>query len=203
MPEKKENPIGDALKSAFVYIFSAAIILAAVLFSSSNDSKKSILGFRFYDVLTGSMEPTYMQGDMIIVKIVPPEDIQVGDPITFNPFNEGDTFLTHRVTERIDDYEGTGEIRFRTKGDSNDSEDSFLVKGDHVIGKVVKSFKKMGFVIRYVRLAESKWYIFLPLLILVIIFFKLIGMYIRAGREEDEDENEGETEDSTQNSDEM
>ena len=63
----------------------------------------------------------------VFVHITKPDQIREGDVITFNPSSDSGAYLTHRVTEKIADYEGTGVICFRTKGDANDAADSFLI----------------------------------------------------------------------------
>ena len=57
-----------------------------------------IVGFTPYAVLSGSMEPAFHVGSLIYVKSVDPEDIKVGDAITFRLSGE-DTAATHRVIE--------------------------------------------------------------------------------------------------------
>ena len=42
-----------------------------------------VVGLTPYAVLSGSMEPTYHVGSLIYVRKVAPEDVQIGDPITF------------------------------------------------------------------------------------------------------------------------
>ena len=64
---------------------------------------------------------------MVFVKIEDADNINVGDVITFNPSSDGEAYLTHRVIEKMPDYQGSGTTCFKTKGDANDSEDTFLI----------------------------------------------------------------------------
>ena len=50
-----------------------------LMFASSRTPDKSLFGYRYYDVLTGSMEPAYSVGDLIFVKITDADNINVGD----------------------------------------------------------------------------------------------------------------------------
>lgn len=164
----------SVFRTIFIYLLAAGIIIAALLFAASNSPSKSLFGYRYYTVLTPSMEPTYKVGDMVFVKIESADNINVGDVITFNPSSDGGAYLTHRVTEKLTDYQGTGVTCFKTKGDANDSEDSFLIDEKRVIGTVKLGVPKIGYVIRFVQL---RWYFVVPLVILIIVFFKLIGIY--------------------------
>jgi len=74
-------------------------------------------GYQTLAVLSGSMEPAYQVGSIVFVKKVPPQDIKVGDPITFHL--SGDSMVaTHRVVKIDNDKK-----QFITKGDANNAED--------------------------------------------------------------------------------
>ena len=157
-------PVGakvfDICFTVFIYLVAAAIIIGAVLFAFSTRPDKSLFGYRYYNVLTGSMSPVYNVGDMIFVKVSDKgSDINVGDVITFNPSLDSDAYLTHRVTEKIENYEGTGKTCFRTKGDANKVGDSFLIDSSRVIGKVTFGIPGLGYVVRFVQL---RWYLIIP-----------------------------------------
>jgi len=170
-------------RSVFIYLLAVGIIVAALLFAASNSPNKSLFGYRYYTVLTPSMEPAYKVGDMVFVKIENADVINVGDVITFNPSSDGGAYLTHRVTEKIEDYEGSGVTCFRTKGDANDSEDTFLIDEGRVIGRVKLGIPKLGYVVRF---AQLRWYFIVPLIILVLVFFKLMGVYLSSGGDDGE-----------------
>ena len=182
-------PVGakifDICFTVFVYLVAAAILIGAILFAFSTRPDKSIFGYRYYNVLTGSMSPVYNVGDMIFVKISDKgSDINVGDVITFNPSLDSDAYLTHRVTQKLTDYEGTGVTCFKTKGDANDSEDTFLIDESRVIGTVEFFVPKLGVIVRFIQL---RWYFVVPLILLVILFFALMRRYFE-GDEDDEEE---------------
>ncbi len=91
--------IFDIAFTVFVYLVAAAILIGAILFAFNTSQDKALFGYRYYNVITPSMSPTYNQGDMIFVKLCDASEIQVGDVITYNPSNNTDseTYLTHRV----------------------------------------------------------------------------------------------------------
>lgn len=156
--------------------------MAALLFAANRSPQKAIFGIRYYTVLTPSMEPTYSVGDMVFVQLRNADQINVGDVITFNPSENGDAYLTHRVTQKLENYEGTGVTCFRTKGDANDSEDSFLIDSARVIGTVRFYVPKLGYIVRFVQL---RWYFVLPLLALLWLFFRLLRMYFAPPEDEE------------------
>lgn len=173
----------NALRRVYIYIIAAFIIIAAILFATNKSPQKSFFGYRYYTVLTPSMEPELSVGDLVFVKLANADQIEVGDIITFNPSSETDAYLTHRVTEKLPDYDGTGITCFRTKGDANEVEDGFLLDSSRLIGKVTFHVSKVGYIIRFVQL---KWYFVIPFAVMIFIFFELMKMYLSSTGEENE-----------------
>ena len=108
-----------------------------------------MIGLDVYTVLSGSMEPTYHTGALIYVKEVDPYELKVGDVITF--MLDEDTVATHRIVEVIPDETDSTVVRFRTKGDANDTEDGSLVHYKNVIGTPIFSIPKLGYVANYIQ----------------------------------------------------
>lgn len=128
--------IWNILSTALVVL----MVLCAVFLMGSR-----LLGYQCYTVISGSMEPKYMVGDLIYVKEVDVTSIQVGDDITFI-LNEDLVVATHRVV-RVD----AENQRFYTKGLANEIEDSDPVHFNNVIGVPQFSIPKLGYVSDFVQ----------------------------------------------------
>ena len=102
-------------------------------------------GYKVFNVISGSMEPTYSVGDLIYVKDVNPYDIKVGTPITF-VLNENLVVATHRVVE-VD----TENQHFYTKGDANDTADASPVHFNNVLGVPQFRIPLLGYVSDFVQ----------------------------------------------------
>ena len=76
------------------YLVMALVLVGAFWFSRSKDPTKSIFGFRFYYIQTPSMEPEIPVGSAIFTRYTDPENIRVGDVITY--YLE-DTSISHLV----------------------------------------------------------------------------------------------------------
>lgn len=72
----KRSALFGILSEVLFYLMLAAIIAAAVAFANSRSQDKSIFGYRYYDVLTDSMELTYSVGDLIFVRVCSADEIQ-------------------------------------------------------------------------------------------------------------------------------
>ncbi|MDO4317582.1 MAG: signal peptidase I [Lachnospiraceae bacterium] len=178
----KSGRIFAVVRTIFIYLLSACIVLAALLFAADKSPRKSLFGFRYYTVLTPSMEPELSVGDLVIVRLANAEEVEEGDIITFNPSEDSEAYLTHRVTQKLENYQGTGVTCFRTKGDANETEDGFVLDSSRLIGKVSFHIPKLGYLIRFVQL---RWYFVIPLVLLLIVFFELLKIYFKAGDEQE------------------
>lgn len=124
-----------------------------------------IIGLTPFAVLSGSMEPAFKTGSLIYVKNITPEDVKIGDPITF-VLNQNLVVATHRVIEI--DSENT---RFYTKGDNNDVADAAPIHFNNLIGIPIFTIPYLGYASNF--LSETKGIIVTAcaLLILVILVF--------------------------------
>lgn len=83
-------------------------------------------------VLTDSMLPEISSGDLIICKDIDPNEVKVGDVISFfDPAGNGSSVVTHRVIEIVEE---DGQTKWRTKGDNNNTEDKVLVPFENLVG---------------------------------------------------------------------
>ena len=114
--------------------FQVAIALFIVIFLF-----KALIPFitgseKAFIVLSGRMTPLMLPRDMIIVKSVDPNELTVGDILTFrDPGGKPNTYVTHRIIALKEDKE----LIFKTKGDANNAEDNFNVTASKAVGKLV------------------------------------------------------------------
>ena len=128
----------------FTSILVAGVVILAVLLAGVR-----LVGLEVYTVLSGSMEPTYHTGSLIYVQDVDPYEIEAGQVITF--LLDEDTVATHRVVEVLPDENDPTVVRFRTKGDANDTEDGSPVHYKNVLGSPVFSIPQLGYLANYIQ----------------------------------------------------
>lgn len=125
-------------------IVSTVLVIVIVLFAIFLMGSR-VMGFRVFNVISGSMSPVYNVGDLIYVKNVDPSTVKVGDPITF-VLNEDLVVATHRVV-RID----AENQHFYTKGDANETIDSTPVHFKNLIGVPQFKIPKLGYVSDFIQ----------------------------------------------------
>lgn len=174
-------------------ILSLLIIVVFFSFLSSIQAKKnpghipSIMGYKIMTVLSGSMRPVLEPGDMIVAKEVDAKDIQIEDVITYK-INES-TLVTHRVTEKIEE---DGRIMFKTKGDANNTKDSYLILPDQLVGVLVFNIPKGGYFANFIRSPLGfATLIILPILYLLVGEVKTILSRVDEGEQRKEHPNPG------------
>ena len=119
-------------------------------------------------VITNSMEPTIPERTYIGIEKVSPSDVKVGDVITF--YSDDPTIYgslnTHRVTEIKTD--AGGKLVFHTKGDNNQSADSYPVPEDKLVGRYTGNLAVMTFLGRFFMSTGG----------LIVILFLIIAMAV-------------------------
>ena len=131
------------MKKIWNFISTVSVVL--IVFCAIFLMGSRLMGFRVFNVISGSMEPTYSVGDLIYVREIDPNDIEVGTAITF-VLNEDLVVATHRVVEV--DAENQ---YFYTKGDANDTVDSAPVHFNNVIGVPKFSVPILGYVSDFIQ----------------------------------------------------
>lgn len=153
------------------------MVLCAVFLMGSR-----LLGFKCFTVISGSMQPKYMVGDLIYVKEVDVNNIKVGDDITFI-LNEDLVVATHQVV-RID----AENKHFYTKGIANEIEDNDPVHFNNVIGVPEFSIPKLGYVSDFIQNSPGMYITIGVGVVLIFLVFvpDIIG---KKKREDEENEN--------------
>ena len=182
-----ENLITKLINVIAVLVIALALVVLLNVVMTRSGDVPSIMGYSVFRVMTGSMEPTIPANALIVTHAVDPEEIRVGDVISY--FSKDPTLNgavnTHRVVE-IQEEGGT--LVFQTRGDANNADALYPPTADQVIGKVVVSSYGLGVVLRLI----SNPLIFFPLILLplvILIIMNLVHTYRMAAaiaREEEE-----------------
>ena len=123
--------IGTILCIILVPILAVNLTLIVKSYTNAEEVP-DIGGYLPMIVLTDSMYPEIESGDLIICHTIKAEDVKVDDVISFfDPAGNGTSVVTHRVIEIVEE---DGEIKFRTKGDFNNTEDKELVPAENLVG---------------------------------------------------------------------
>ena len=98
-----------------------------------------LLTYKMIAIGSNSMVPAYYRGDAVIYKKIDPLTVEKGDILVFR---KDGVVITHRI---VNIYDGEGSRIIKTKGDANESEDSFMVYDSEVLGIVKCRVKYIGY----------------------------------------------------------
>lgn len=165
--EGSRRRVGGRVFRSFLMILIALLIFLA--------------GFQAVKIATGtsmpllvvvgpSMKNTLMDGDLVFIVHVDPEDLKVGDIIVFHPPTSPKGLVIHRIysiEKQGDDY------IFRTKGDNNLNPDPWKINGSLIEGRLLYTIPKVGIISRIISTPLN--YLLITLLIIIIIVIDIKG----------------------------
>lgn len=176
--EKKNHTIFKIIKNliSFVMLLVFAAFILVVCLQRFSNNKVSIMGYRMFTVVTGSMKPKYNIGDVLVIKTTKPSQIKVGDDVSY--LGELGSFKDKIVTHQIIGIETskTGERIFRVKGIANLVEDP-LISGDQIYG-VVKYKTYVLSMITKIIATKQGMFLFIIIPIGYMIVSEIIAMLL-------------------------
>lgn len=149
------------------------VVIKTVVF---NDP--SLLGYKFYYIVTGSMEPTIPTNSLTLVN-TKEKDYEVGDIITFY-FSDSPVDgvpNTHRIISIVEEDGYSGYV---TQGDANPTADMEVVTQENIVGEVVwyvGSASTIGILVEFV--GTQGGFLFLILLPILWITIGAMRSFIR------------------------
>ena len=188
MNKKKGNSILKLILNIISWTIFALLILIALfllyyaiatqIYAKKGEKYKP--AFSLYTIISGSMKPNINVYDVVVdTKVDNPEDIKVGDIITFTSSSSltyGVT-ITHRVIA-IDNSNGV--YRYRTQGDNNLVPDDTYVEFGNVLGKVLFKVPQLGRV-QFLLLKAGSWLFIILIPSLGIVIYDILKVLKLAG----------------------
>lgn len=172
--------IRKTLKVTSYCLFGLIICLSVfVLVLRFLGESPSIFGYSFYYVLTESMEPEIMAGELILCESTDPDELQVGDIITYMG-EKGELkgkVITHKIVEINDDG-------FITQGVANNVPDP-EINESQILARYVTTIPLAG---KIFSVINSKYgFIFLIVIPLGVLIVNEISNIVKAFKEDKEE----------------
>ena len=137
----KKKIIKDILRIFLLIVCGTAIGVNAYMLNAKNLVGNNLpmpFGYGAAVVLSGSMDPEFSKGDLIVVKET--EDFSLNDIVVFE---SGNSLVVHRVV-------GMGGEEIVTKGDANNVADD-PIKSSDVLGRVLFHIPFVGNVVNFIK----------------------------------------------------
>ena len=157
------------------------IVLLVVILQKFTNNKLALGNVYVFQVATGSMEPVYKVGDIIVVKKADAARLEVGDDVTYHG-TIGEFYnltITHRIiNKRLEN----GKYYFITQGVANTGEDPEISEDD-IFGKVIYHTVLFSFVGRLMTNIVVYYILFVS--VGVAFAYEIISSFFMKGDEED------------------
>lgn len=181
MNPKLKKALKITSNSLVILVVILAVLLVGVKF----------VGVEVLTILSPSMEPKYPTGSVIYIVPVDPAELKVKDVITFKLTDS--MTATHRIIELIPDENDPDVIRFRTKGDNNDTPDGSLVEFQDIVGKPVLCIPLLGYLAMNIQSPPGN-YIAIGVSLAIIFFVMIVDTITDDKKSKKEDFRKGENE---------
>ena len=177
----KGNTVKKVVKIVLKILYQILIILCVlltiiILLQKMSSSNKTILGYRLFRVITGSMEPEYDVGTVVICKETPMNEIMVGDDIvyigTYGDYNG--KIIMHEVVG-IDKDENNNNVNFHAKGLHQASVEDPQIKPNQIFGVVKHQSAILTLLYNLATSIYSAFIIITVLVLNVFISFRVPG----------------------------
>jgi signal peptidase I len=150
---KKVFSVLATVLTVIIFIFTLFVVVNAVIAKVQNRPVK-FFGYSFAIVLTNSMEPEIMTGDLIMFKECNVSDVKIGNDIVFiagNSFDEAvrGQSVVHRVIELVYGADGSSVTGFVTKGINNVAADNDSVTADNLLGICTYNSTALGKIVLF------------------------------------------------------
>ena len=170
----KNNKILKTIKTILnvIVIAFVALFILVVCLQRFSDNKISFFNYRLFTVVSGSMVPKYNIGDVLIAKETNPEDVKVGDTISYlgSSGTFKDKVVTHEVVDIEQDEEG--HYIFHTKGLANLVEDP-IVYEEQLYGVIKYRSVILSFIYKVIA-TQIGMFVFIVIPILYIIGSEIV-----------------------------
>ena len=141
--------IGVALSGALLLLVVALAVILIVV--------PKVAGGIPLTVLTSSMEPRLPPGTLIVVRPVNPDDLRIGDVVTYQIQSGKPGVITHRIIAIASSSDGSRSFTFQ--GDNNGAPDSEQIIEAQIQGRRWYSVPFVGFVNGEVNGPNKAWII--------------------------------------------
>lgn len=141
--------IGVALSGALLLLVLALAVILIVI--------PKVAGGMPLTILTSSMEPGLPPGTLIVVRPVNPDDLRIGDVVTYQMQSGRPGVITHRIIAVVSSSDGSRSFTFQ--GDNNAAPDSEQIREVQIQGRLWYSVPLVGFVNTGVNGPNKSWVI--------------------------------------------
>jgi len=173
--ERKKRCLFAKISDMLFYLAIFVIIIAIINPASGTGMPKTIFDYSYFTVVSPSMQDEIPQGSFILVKRIDPQELNVGDNITY--MADRITSVTHKIVKIYEDYNSSGARGFQTQGVNNTNPDNDIVYEANVVGKVILVLPGVGSLLS--SMGENIFLVFIVFCLCVLLSFLIRGKFVK------------------------
>ena len=166
--------IGTVVLSVILWIIIliAALYAFTTMATKDNTNVANLFGYTPLVVESDSMSPTFVSGDLIVIRKCDPAELKEGDIICFHTIIDNQYALN---THRIQSIESVGDVRsYTTIGDNNNGiADQHVISDGDIVGKYVGHVTGAGKIMDFLSSSTG----FLVVIVLPMLLFFIYQVY--------------------------
>lgn len=146
-----------------------------------------VFGFQHFVISSTSMEPDLLFGDVVVIEKVKPEDLKVGDIITYYAYVDPADTSMRRVTHYLAELRVTedGTIYKTRRADTNVL-DSWEVQEEDILGRYMGHFNGLGKITLFMTHPLGVRIIVINVVIISLILFVIYSKKFELNTEDEE-----------------
>lgn len=179
---KAINIVYKIIKTILTVIL--VLFLVVIIVQRISKNNVSVGGFKVFTIVSNSMVPKYVIGDILISKETDPANINIGDDVVYYG-EKGDManlIVTHKVVNKR--FEN-GEYYFITKGLANEIADP-EIESSQIYGKIIYRTIVLSFLGEIMSNIVLYYIIFF--IVAILVSYQIVKIIYEYKEDEDEDE---------------
>lgn len=163
--------IGNILSTVIIVLLVLVLLFNLICYvkrEKYGEQCPTVLGFGVAVVISGSMEPNIMVGDLVIIH--EQDDYELKDVVCYTGNNYP---VTHRIISMRTDEEGA--VWYTTKGDFNNKDDGEIA-ADRMIGKVIAVIPDFGEFQKFIQTGGG-FLLLVAMLLVVLAIHELSNLF--------------------------
>lgn len=147
-----------------------------------------VFGFQHFVISSTSMEPDISFGDIVVINKVDPDDLEVGDIITFYAYVDPADSSMRRVTHYLAEKRVTDDITiYKTRRADTNVLDSWEVAEEDILGSYVGHFSGLGKITLFMTHPLGVRVLVINVVIISLILFVLYSKRFDLDAKEDDE----------------
>ncbi len=171
--KRRKNRVLMRIATFVLLLIVAPILIFMCSILIDKNGEHNFFGYKFYVVISNSMEPQIMVNDCVVLKSsFSKEDLAVGNVIGYT--STSGQVVVHQIIDIITN--SSGQKQYITKGVNNSDPDKLPINEDQIVGVHVATMHVLGNVLVFFRTTAGVILLIVLILLIIMAFYLAFKM---------------------------